>query len=361
MLSRQNLDSAAKAMIVRCGLGDRDPKVKDACKVLILKWLSDYNNDVPKFLRLMDFEMYEDEAETLGYAVMEIIDKGDNAPHDLNAAVRQYSPDWEQPVSKMVASEIFWAFIRCSYASKNMSPVALADFVDILVPDMIKLCSLLLEAKKPALYCSAKSQLVVRYLLKMTAFLDTSDLCGCQELVKVCEDMLADTNLPEILVDPMLTSWLIASSVNTTEQSILAAVALSLRVAEAPSPTHRSREDDVRMSSDCPHLPGDSDDEDDDEETVERMRTLSSIRSEALLFSHHVLFCILPISSPLLFSLIFSPILYFSLLSLTYVSSLPSFLYDYTTLHILPPLCQYLFTLFLRFLPFSFIFFGSLL
>jgi hypothetical protein len=278
------LDSAAKAMIVRCGLGDRDPKVKDACKSLILKWLSDYNNDVPKFLRLMDFEMYEDEAETLGYAVMEIIDKGDNAPHDLSAAVRQCSPDWEQPVSKMVASEIFWAFIRCSYASKNMSPVALADFVDILVPDMIKLCSLLLEAKKPALYCSTKSQLVVRYLLKMTAFLDTSDLCGCQELVKVCEDMLSDTNLPEILVDPMLTSWLVASSVNTTEQSILAAVALSLRVAEAPSPTHRSRAHDVRMSNDCPHLPGDSDDEDDDEETVERMRTLSSIRSAAPLF-----------------------------------------------------------------------------
>lgn len=279
---RQNLDSAAKATIVRCGLGDRDPKVKEACKTLILKWLSDYNNDVPKFLRLMDFEMYEDEAEMLGFAVMEIIDREDNAPHDLSSAVRQYSPDWEQPVSKMVASEIFWAFIRCSYAQKNMSPVALADFIDILVPDMIKLCSLLLEAKKPALYCSAKSQLVVRYLLKMTSFLDTSDLCGCQELVKVCEDMLSDTNLPEILVDPMLVSWLVASSINTSEQSIKAAVTLSIRVADAPSPILRSRVDNIRNSSDCPHLPGDSDDEDDDEETVERMRTLSSIRLDLL-------------------------------------------------------------------------------
>jgi hypothetical protein len=322
MLSPQNLDSAAKAMIVRCGLGDRDPKVKDACKVLILKWLSDYTYDVPKFLRLMDFEMYEDEAETLGYAVMEIIDKGDNAPHDLNAAVRQYSPDWEQPVSKMVASEIFWAFIRCSYASKNMSPVALADFVDILVPDMIKLCSLLMEAKKPALYCSAKSQLVVRYLLKMTAFLDTSDLCGCQELVKVCEDMLSDTNLPEILVDPMLTSWLVASSVNTTEQSILAAVALSLRVAEAPSPTHRSRARDVRMSSDCPHLPGDSDDEDDDEETVERMRTLSSIRSAALLFCPVILSCLVLYSFHFFASLVSSPIFFCSLLFYSFANLL---------------------------------------
>jgi hypothetical protein len=268
----QNMDASSAATIVRYGLGDRDPKVKEACKVLVLKWLADYNNDVPKFLRLMDFEMYEEEAESLGSTVMEMVERGGAVSQDLSIAVRQHSPDWEQPVSKMVASEILWVHIRCAYAQKNMSPVALADFVDALVPDMIRLCSLLQEARKPALYSSTKYQMIVRYLLRMTAFLDTSDVCGCKELVKVCQEMVSDTNLPEMLVDPMLNAWLISSSFENSERFIQAAVKLSQKVANPLTPPKST----VRMTSDCP-LPGDSDDE-EDEEAVERVRILSIIR-----------------------------------------------------------------------------------
>lgn len=217
------------ALIVRFGLGDRDPTVKAACKILVLKWLGDYKNDVPKFFDKMDFEQYEEEAETLGYAVMEIVDREDTAPHDLSVAVRQHAPVWASQVSKMVASELLWVQIRCDYAKKNMSPVALADFVDALVPDMVKICTLLQDARKPALYSSEKYQMIVRYLLRLTTFSDTSDVCGCKELVAVCEEMLADTNLPEMLVEPMLHSWLLASSFSSSE-SILAAVTLSERV-----------------------------------------------------------------------------------------------------------------------------------
>lgn len=282
----QNMDASSAATIVRYGLGDRDPKVKEACKMLVLKWLADYNNDVPKFLRLMDFEMYEEEAESLGSTVMEMVERGVAVSQDLSIAVRQHSPDWEQPVSKMVASEILWVHIRCAYAQKNMSPVALADFVDALVPDMIRLCSLLQEARKPALYSSTKYQMIVRYLLRMTAFLDTSDVCGCKELVKVCQEMVSDTNLPEMLVDPMLNAWLISSSFESSERSIQAAVKLSQTVANPVTPPKST----VRMTSDCP-LPGDSDDE-DDEEAVERVRILSIIRYHTML-CYTVLYCIL--------------------------------------------------------------------
>lgn len=275
------MDATSSATIVRYGLGDRDLKVREACKLLILKWLADYNNDVPKFLRLMDFEMYEEEAESLGYALMEIVERGENAPHDLGQAIRQQCPDWEQPVSKMVASEILWVHIRCAYAEKNMTHLVLSDFVDALVPDMVKLCRLLQDARKPALYSSAKYQMIVRYLLRLTTFLDVSDVCGCKELVKVCEEMLCDTNLPEMLVDPMLTSWLIASSFPSAERSIEASVLLSKRVAEAVHVPKNT----VRMSDDFA-LPGDSDDEDSDE-AMERLTTLSSIRYDDVALNFH--------------------------------------------------------------------------
>lgn len=267
------MDAPSAALIVRFGLGDRNDSVKESCKMLILKWLNDYKNDVPKFLRLMDFEMYEEEAESLGYAVMEIVDRSETVSHELSVAVRQHAPHWETSVSKLVSSEILWSYIRCSYAKNNMSAIALSDFVDALVPEMVKICGLLQDARKPALYSSARCQMIVRYLLRLTTFLDTSDICGCLELKKVCEEMLCDTNLPEMLVDPMLSSWLLASSFPSSSQSIEAAVALSIKVIRVPGSAPQSK---PRVSDEYA-LPGDSDDE-VDEDIEERLNLLSSIR-----------------------------------------------------------------------------------
>lgn len=54
------------ALIVRFGLKDRDPNVRDECKSLILKLLSDYKNDVPRVLNSLGFEESEEETELLG-------------------------------------------------------------------------------------------------------------------------------------------------------------------------------------------------------------------------------------------------------------------------------------------------------
>lgn len=267
------MDAPSAALIVRFGLGDRDPAVKAACKSLVLKWLGDCNNSVPKFFRLMDFERYEEEAESLGLAVMEMVEREESVPHELSIAVRQHAPIWESQVSKMVAPELLWVQIRCEYAKKNMSPVALADFVDALLPDMMKICGLLQDARKPALYSSTKYQMIVRYLLKLTMFLDAADVCGCKELVNVCAELLTDTNLPEMLVDPMLNSWLLASSFSSPAASIESAVGLSVRVRSVTGgPKAGSR----RVSDEF-SLPGDSDEEGDGD-AKERLLTLSSIR-----------------------------------------------------------------------------------
>ena len=71
----KNLDSKSLSLIVRYGLNDRDKTVKDACKKLILIWLVQFNNVVPRLLRSMDFEIHEEEAEMLGYAIMEMVEK----------------------------------------------------------------------------------------------------------------------------------------------------------------------------------------------------------------------------------------------------------------------------------------------
>jgi hypothetical protein len=209
---------------------------------------------------------------------MEIVMQGDNVPHELSQAVRQQCPNWDKPVSSMSPSEILWAFIRCEYASKHLSQVTSSDFIDALVPDMVKLCDLLQEARKPALYSSAKYQIIVRYLLKLTVFLETSDICGCNKLVSVCQDMLIDTNLPEMLVDPMLNSWLIASGFGCTSDAIKAAVELSQRVTSPESNSAPKRMSGGEDNEYGVAFPGDSDEE-EDEDKKERKSKLSSIRS----------------------------------------------------------------------------------
>lgn len=207
---------------------------------------------------------------------MEIVMQSESVPHELSVAVRQIPMNWDISVSNMKPSEILWAFIRCEYASKHLSQVIASDLIDAFVPDMIKLCDLLQEARKPALYSNAKYQTIVRYLLKLTVFLETSDICGCQKLVSVCQDMLIDTNLPEMLVDPMLNSWSLASGFGCTSDAIKAAVALSQRVMTPNTDTSTKI---MSENNDCGvSLPGDSDEEDDEDQS-QRKSKLSAIRS----------------------------------------------------------------------------------
>ena len=124
--------------------------------------------------------------------------------------------------------------------------------------------------------------MIVRYLIRLTGFLDISDVCGCKGLVQVFDTMLSDTNLPEMLVEPMLSAWVLASGASGSSTSLRMAVSLAQQVvaqadqgiSTTPSPRSSLGED---------ALPGDSDNDDDDEERLEekrhRVRTLASIRA----------------------------------------------------------------------------------
>ena len=97
---------------------------------------------------------------------------------------------------------------------------------------------------------------------------------------QVFEDMLADTNLPEMLVEPMLASWLLASGFQGSSTAIRAAVSLSqqvVAVAETVS-VHASPRNSLGDDDDAALV-----DEDEDEEAAaesrHRVRTLASIRA----------------------------------------------------------------------------------
>ena len=70
------------------------------------------------------------------------------------------------------------------------------------------MCELLNEAHASGdLHNNAQNQLTVRYLLRITAFIDTSDIAGNQQLMSVCSTMMNNIYLPELLIEPVLSAW----------------------------------------------------------------------------------------------------------------------------------------------------------
>ena len=81
--------------------------------------------------------------------------------------------------------------------------------LESLIPDTVVLCQLLAEAHaQPTLYTKKSAQLTVRYLLRMTNFMESTDVSGGAELTKVCEAMLIDVRFPDKAVDDVLDAWL---------------------------------------------------------------------------------------------------------------------------------------------------------
>lgn len=125
--------------------------------------------------------------------------------------------------------------------------------------------------------------MTVRHLIRMTNFLDVSDVCGCKGLKEVCEIMLADTNLPEILVEPVLHAWHLASGFSGSAEAIRAAVSLAQTVtsdANIAVTTQFNQAQALDTSMENVVLPGEEEDEMDQSEQV---KILSSFRSLQIL------------------------------------------------------------------------------
>lgn len=59
----------------------------------------------------------------------------------------------------------------------------------------------------PTGFGTGQTVLTIRYLLRLTSFVDSSDVSGSQEIEKVCQVMMSDIMLNDCLVDPVLSAW----------------------------------------------------------------------------------------------------------------------------------------------------------
>lgn len=226
-----------RAFIVRSGLNDRESSVVKATHKLILKWLE--HNKIHKLFQLMNLQHHSKEAEMLGTAVLSEISSIDDASHSMSLQknnILECVPHWDAGLTAISASDILWALLRCEYATAHYSPTAAALIKEKLIPDTIKLCGLLSEAHCPALKSNIQNQVAARYLFRMTAFLDASDVIGCTELSRICEAMIKDLQLPDSLVESVLSAWWRGSGLSL-EECIDRVMDIS-RVVRSANPDH---------------------------------------------------------------------------------------------------------------------------
>lgn len=228
----RHLSVDQRCTIVQYGLNDRDAACKRACDSLVLKWCALLDFNVPKLLSLLNLAMNENVVELLAKAICEISANGATrglaVSSNLRTAVNETCPAWGGGASALTPAEVLWAHLRCEYAFKHSSPGVAQEVAEALIPDTVVLCSLLRDAHaKVALRENGVLQLTVRYLLRVTSFLEQADKTGGQDLVAVSEKMLIDVHFPERLVDVVLDAWAIGLGRVTDESIIGSIIALS--------------------------------------------------------------------------------------------------------------------------------------
>ena len=232
----RHLSVDQRCTILLHGLNDRDAGCKRACEDLVLRWCSLLDFNVPKLLSLLNLTINEPVAELLARTVCDIsangATRGLKVSSALRTAVNETCPAWASGVAALSPAEVLWAHLRCEYAFKHSAPGVAQEVAENLIPDTVVLCALLREAHaKAALRDNASLQLAVRYLLRVTGFLEQADKTGGQDLVAVSESMLIDVLFPEKLVDVVLDAWAIGlGGSRVTDESIIASItALSER------------------------------------------------------------------------------------------------------------------------------------
>lgn len=208
-----NLSSSMRAMIVTHTLNDREKAVKTAAVALVTNWCATLDYKVPKLLNLMNMGSNQEVTTMVANTLIGLVETpaeyNVQAPPALREIVRHSCPKWDGSISSIPPSEILWAQLRCEYARKHFQTAVAEEVLESLIPDTVVLCQLLAEAHAlPSLYTKKSAQLTVRYLLRMTNFMESTDVSGGLELTKVCEAMLIDVRFPDKVVDDVLDAWL---------------------------------------------------------------------------------------------------------------------------------------------------------
>jgi hypothetical protein len=243
---------------------DRDAKVKDSAKKLIVTWLALLNNNVQKLLSLTNPLEKENISQQVGVTVMEylLLPNDNSAPYSsLYTIVKEKFPKWNANISSINPSEILWVYMRCAFAKQYCSATVADEICECLLPDAVAICRLISSAiSSGELETNLKRQFVVKYLIELSAWTDASNVSGRSQLQNLFMDMLANVNVPLELVNVIMTAYTLVFDEEPQQSS---AYVNLLTVA-------------VKLSEERLH--DDDDDEEDKEELLGVERALHLIR-----------------------------------------------------------------------------------
>jgi hypothetical protein len=219
MVEINHLTQKQRGIVIKYALNDREEVVREKALELMVKWLhsSAVDNSVPKLLYLVGLVGNAAESELTAWSLIEAgtqnkqftLSVGNkNKVVSLQKSVENDVMNWQRSFTSIPPAELLWTLLRCDFYFKSLSSDRYLERVENFLPDTVVLCELLGEGHTllrdedcPQLY-----ELSMELLLRITAFVDTSDIAGSKALVKTCKDMVKDLQFLETLVEPVLTA-----------------------------------------------------------------------------------------------------------------------------------------------------------
>lgn len=270
-----------RAEILRSALEDREAVVRAAVLGLIWKWLALVdNNNIPKFLNLLNPSENEEAALLVGATVMEELIKAEASTQlgKLKRSVKECYFKWNNLAANgtggsLTPSDVLWIQIRCSYARQFMPVLPASEICDALLPDAVDLCTVLKDVKATLIVPSqhhtkqssiVKAQFVVKYLLNLAPLLiGSTDVSGLSQLMTECADAFLNTNisLPWECVEAALRAHselhAAASSSESPAHRAVLEMAANLRQEAARLAEPVENVDGVEGEEDAPAAPSD--------------------------------------------------------------------------------------------------------
>lgn len=202
-------NSVMRNLLIQYGWNDRhnNDNVRLASRQLILGWLKNLDYRVPKLLNLLNIAAYEEEAEEFAWQLIEAIEKNEFNCPELKEQSRLSHINWEGSFSALSLGDLLWNKVRCDFAKKRLTPFMAEEFLEVLVPDVVVLCDLISNGNNPSLNRNQSQQVVMKYLIAITKFLDPADISGAEKLTFLCESLLDDVQFPIDLVYNVMDAW----------------------------------------------------------------------------------------------------------------------------------------------------------
>lgn len=199
--------------IVKNGLLDRNESVVAATAALVMKWFEQLNHNILRLFKCFDMLDHEKELNLVANCVLLELDTSKIYTSALKDSVFNQGIDQLKKTKKLkevcvTSAEVFWVICRCEYAKSNWGINAQKDLFADIVPSM--------EALTKQMVCVSNSYKndangsglsLFRWLLRLTAFVNSDELDNNKQLIDICMELLNDVTLPDQLVDDVWNCW----------------------------------------------------------------------------------------------------------------------------------------------------------